>query len=96
MIVVAGKNNIAVHALEVLSKKLGRANVLAIPNQDDTGVDSWQRSFRKAAKNLGVEVRSLNDIKDDANIKCLLSLECDKLLDPNRFPVDTIFNIHCY
>ena len=94
MIVVAGKNNIAVHALEVLSKKLGRANVLAIPNQDDTGDDSWQRSLRKAANELGVEVKSLSDIKDATNIECLLSLECDKLLDPNRFPVDKIFNIH--
>lgn len=94
MIVVAGKNNIAVHALEVLSKKLGRTNVLAIPNQDDTGYDSWQRSFRKAANELGVEVTNLDDIKDDTNIKCLISLECDKLLDPNRFPGDAIFNIH--
>lgn len=94
MIVVAGKNNIAVHALEVLSRKLGRNNVLAIPNQDDKGNDSWQRSLRKTASKLGVEVKSLKDIENSSNIECLISLECDKLLDPKKFPVDKIYNIH--
>lgn len=94
MIVVAGKNNIAVHAIEVLSKKFDKNNIVAIPNQGDIGHDTWQRSFRKAANKLGVKIRTLNDIKDAKNIECFLSLECDQLIDPNRYPSDKIFNIH--
>ena len=56
MIVVAGKNNIAVHALNKLIDIVGANSLIALPNRNDDGNDSWQRSFRLAAEKKEVRI----------------------------------------
>jgi len=94
MIVIAGKNNIAVHALESLSSKVGKRNIVVLPNSNDSGNDSWQRSLVKKARDLDVRTAIFDEIKDDKSIECFISLEYDKIIDPSRLPENKVFNIH--
>jgi len=94
MIVVAGKNNIAVHALEVLVREFGADSVVAIPNKTDDGKDYWQRSLRKRADELGVKIFALHQAEHNPDVSHFLSLEYDNIIDPKRFPRDRVFNIH--
>lgn len=94
MIVIAGKNNIAVYALEVIVRQFGRHIVTVIPNKNDDGKDSWQRSLRKKAKELGVQISSLIEVEKIKDITLFLSLEYDSIIEPQNFQTDRIFNIH--
>ena len=94
MIVVAGKNNIAVHALEVLVGKLGAENVAVVPNEDDSGVDGHQRSLVKSAKHLNVTVTTLSEVQANKNLLCFIALEYDKLVKPGKFNTERLYNIH--
>ena len=51
LVCIAGKNNIAVNAVDYLinNKKFAKENLVIVPNKNDTGVDSWQKSLRKYA-----------------------------------------------
>lgn len=93
MIVIAGKNNIAVHGLELAIKKFGAMNVVAVPNKNDDGVDGWQRSFKKFASDQGVKVLGLDDIYD-RNVDLFLSLEFDRIVKPERISTDRVYNVH--
>lgn len=94
MIIVAGKNNIAVHALHELVNKFGRHSVGVVPTENDVGDDSWQRSLIKAASILDVKVFDLAQVEDNSTISCFLSLEFDKIVRVEKFPAGRIFNIH--
>ena len=61
---LAGKNNIAVESAEyILNEKIiDKQNLFVIPNQDDPGVDTYQRSFKKFALHHGLPLVSLEDI----------------------------------
>lgn len=94
MIVIAGKNNIAVHAVENLIKKIGADSVGVIPNKTDNGIDGWQRSLKAFAFNNGIKIFDLNSIQEEKSVKLFLSLEFDQLVDPARMPTNQIYNIH--
>jgi methionyl-tRNA formyltransferase len=94
MIVIAGKNNIAVYALEVIFRQFGQDSVVVIPNKNDDGKDGWQRSLRKKAKELGVQVFSLSEVEKIKSVSLFLSLEYDSIIEPQNFSTDRIFNIH--
>jgi len=93
VIIVAGKNNIAVHALNYLADRLGNEAVIALPNKNDTGEDSWQQSLRLAAKKRGVKQESLESI-EHAKVKIFLSLEYDRIINPDIFPAASLYNFH--
>lgn len=93
MIVLAGKNNIAVYALERFVAELGNFGILAIANESDTGKDGWQRSFVKRASELNVKLVSLEEIKG-ISLDAFISLEFDKIVKPEEIKTKNLFNIH--
>jgi methionyl-tRNA formyltransferase len=93
VIVVAGKNNIAVHALNELVKLVGTDGVIALPNRSDIGKNSWQQSLRLAAARKGVRQESLETINKE-KVDVFLSLEYDRIIRPDLFPTASLYNFH--
>ena len=94
MIAVAGKNNIAVHALKILVDKIGAENVIAIPNDSDDGHDRFQQSLLKSALSQNVTIANLAAIQEKKDLDCFISLEFDKIVDPGKFNTKRLYNIH--
>ena len=63
---IAGKNDIAVNALCYLVNTLNcnKNNLFVILNRNDSGIDTWQKSLKKCAKELGIKILSLEDAYD--------------------------------
>lgn len=93
MIVIAGKNNIAVHGLSLALQHFEANNIVVIPNENDMGVDGWQRSLLKYAKKNNVHVKTLSDIYQ-LKVSIFISLEFDKIVNPNKISTNKIYNIH--
>lgn len=91
MIVVAGKNNIAVKAVEHL---LGNniTDIAVVCNQTDDGIDGWQRSLRNFARRNDVKIIDLNQAYQMSDI--FISLEFDKIVRPDFFKNTSVFNVH--
>jgi methionyl-tRNA formyltransferase len=93
MIVIAGKNNIAVHGLELALGHCAPRDIAVVCNRDDNGVDTWQRSLSKAALQHGVKRITL----DEAYLLesgVFLSLEFDRIVVPDRFTHSRPYNLH--
>ncbi len=94
IICIAGKNNIAVNILlYLLDIGIDKDNIYIIPNKTDEGSDNWQRSLLKLAKGLKIKVVTLEEVYKIENL-LFLSLEFDKIIKPNKFKTDKLFNIH--
>lgn len=91
MIIIAGKNNIAVSALEILCDLVDKNDLAFIPNQTDMGVDSWQRSLIKRAKELNIAQTNTQSIKRE---DIVVSLEFDKIIKTADYPYTKMYNIH--
>ena len=96
MLIIAGKNNIAVNILEFVLHNLNFpvSRVGAVHNRNDKGVDGWQQSFRKKCIECGVRLYSLDELYFLDNL-LFLSLEFDCLLKIKHFRTNCQFyNIH--
>ncbi len=91
MLVIAGKNNIAVNALNYVIEQLD-IKIAVVCNETDDGVHSWQQSLRKTAKDKEVRILTLAEAYDVADV--FLSLEFDKIIRPANFRTDRLYNIH--
>jgi len=93
-ICIAGKNSIAVsglsYAIDNYSKEY---DILALCDNHDNGVDTWQPSYKKFAKENKVKVVELEDLYEVDNL-CFLSLEYFRLIDPLKFKTNRLINIH--
>lgn len=93
-ICIAGKNEIAVHALEYVYKMYSdEYEVLGLPTSQDLGVDNWQPSFKKKLKQLGIKEVNLDNLYILENL-IFISLEYDKIINPTKFKTNSLFNIH--
>tara|TARA_B100000287_G_scaffold298944_1_gene282142 strand:- start:904 stop:1725 length:822 start_codon:yes stop_codon:yes gene_type:complete len=93
-IIVAGKNDIACNVLKYLTTKEKDENkILALPNENDSGIDNWQKSFKKTALDNNVKIIDLKDAYKIEN-SIFLSCEFDKIINPNLFATKKIYNIH--
>ncbi len=92
-ICIAGKNEIAVHGLELALAELGRENVMVCPNVSDDGVSRWQPSLTRFAKKWGVSVFELDDLYEIDDL-IFISLEFDRIVRPERFRTKSLFNMH--
>ncbi|UFH48232.1 formyltransferase family protein [Pseudomonas sp. KNUC1026] len=92
MIIVAGKNNIAVHALNTLVRLFGNQALAVVCNSNDSGDDGWQRSLKRQARTLGIAEITLAQAYDQATL--FLSLEFDRIVRPERFNQARCYNIH--
>lgn len=91
MIVLAGKNNIAVNALNFLRKNY-EEQICIVGNRTDTGVHGWQRSLRLTAQELGVKELDLDEAYTSADL--FISLEFDQIVDPEKFVQARAINLH--
>lgn len=75
-IALFGKNTASVIALELLLNKEVEI-VLVSPNNSDNGENTWQRSLKRRAEELKLNVRQFTKIKDNYVIEYLRSLDID-------------------
>lgn len=92
-IVVAGKNNIAVNVTQYILDKYKNVTLYSVHNQNDNGIDGFQRSFKKYCSNNHINLVSLDEIYEIEDL-LFLSLEFDKIIKPERFLSKHLFNIH--
>ena len=91
MLVLAGKNNIAVNALNyIIDNYSGDFSVIC--NRTDDGSHGWQRSLRRTASEKCVKEISLDEAYREAEI--FISLEFDKIVRPENFKKAKAYNIH--
>lgn len=90
---IAGKNNIAVAVLDYFIQLDGDYTLGVICNKTETGINGFQRSLRQFAKRNNIKEYTLEDMYKIENL-IFLSLEYDRLIRPNLFKSDRLFNIH--
>lgn len=95
MIVIAGKNEIAVNALEYLIEELNIAknDICIVTNKTDDGINSWQPSLKQFASKKGILSKELHELYGVEDL-LFLSLEFDKIIKPHLFKSKRLFNIH--
>ena len=91
-ICIAGKNRIAVEALEFLYSFNSFALHIC-PSRSDSGDDTWQPSLRNAATKLGVSEIPLDNCYEIQDL-LFLSLEFDRIIKPCRFNNALLVNLH--
>ena len=91
-LIIAGKNNIAV---DVLKYALDNFNVSIsiVLNKSEDFKNGFQKSLGFYAKLWKVPIVSLEDVYS-YNDAIFLSLEFDRIIKPNFFKTDLLFNIH--
>lgn len=94
-ICIAGKNDIAVDSASYLLYNLGisKEDLLILPNDDDPGVDNWQRSLKHWALINDVEIVELDNLYEIENL-FFLSLEYNRIIIPSKFRSNNLFNSH--
>ena len=92
-ICIAGKNDIAVYALDLATKLFSEAEFFCLCNKNDEGYDTWQPSLKKYASSKKIKVISLEDIYEIENL-IFISLEFDRIIKPELFISKNLFNIH--
>lgn len=92
-ICIAGKNNIAVEICQYIISHFEFTNIYAIPNINDQGKDTFQRSFKKYCVDNNIELRELKDVYKIQDL-IFLSLEFDRIIDPDKFISNQLYNIH--
>ena len=92
VICIAGKNNIAVEITKYIIKNFD-CELLVIPNKNDDGIDKWQKSFLRFSKVNNLKIVTLEDIYEIEEL-IFLSLEFDKIIKPEKFKTNKLYNIH--
>lgn len=93
MIVIAGKNDIAVHGLLLAIEHFNISKIIVVVNKNDRGIDGWQRSLLKVAKEKGIAIKTLDEVYE-TKIDLFLSLEFDQIVKPEKLKTDNVYNIH--
>ena len=88
-VAILGKNNIAVKCAEILLKHKEINVVACCPNNNDSGVDSWQPSFKKFCNSKDLNVLRIPKIRSKKSINLLKELELDFIFS---FQYDQILN----
>ena len=94
VICIAGKNQCAIDALKYVVKRFKKKyKILALPNINDNGVNSWQKSFKKYCTNNKIKITKLKNLYKIKNLY-FFSLEFESILKVNKFKSKNLFNIH--
>lgn len=88
---VSGKSQAAVDVLIGATKIADR--IVCLPAAADSGQDDWQPSLRKAASARGIEIVSLDWLRDRTDL-LLLSVEYDRIFRPESFASHRLYNVH--
>ena len=93
MICIAGKNDIAVFALETLLNTYMPNDLCVCVNKTDHGINGWQKSLKFYANKYDVRQYSLEQLYDIPEL-LFISLEYDRLISPDKFTSPAMYNIH--
>jgi methionyl-tRNA formyltransferase len=93
VIVITGKNDIAVHGLLLARDNCNLGDIVVVTYKNDPGIDGWQQSLRKVATGKGVVIESLNEVYS-SKIDYFISLEFDQIVKPEQFSTGSVYNIH--
>tara|TARA_Y100000996_G_scaffold372067_1_gene320790 strand:+ start:582 stop:1340 length:759 start_codon:yes stop_codon:yes gene_type:complete len=94
VICIAGKNQCAIDALKYVVKRFKKKyKILALPNINDNGVNSWQKSFKKYCTKNKIKITKLKNLYKIKNLY-FFSLEFESILKVNKFKSKNLFNIH--
>jgi methionyl-tRNA formyltransferase len=91
MICIAGQNNIAVNFAEFLIKN--NYQFIACTNRSDSGVNTFNRSFKSFCILNNIEIKVLDDLYELDNL-IFISLEFDQIINPLKFKTKFLFNLH--
>lgn len=92
-ICIAGKNNIAINIAQYVLDNFADYKIVSIINQNDNGKNHFQLSYKLFCENNNIEIVQLKDIYPIENL-IFLSLEFDKIVNPQLFKTRELFNIH--
>lgn len=92
-IIIAGKNDIAVNVASWLKYNFQEVDVLAVFNKNDCGENGYQRSFKSYCLKNNIQEISL-DTAYEIEDSIFLSLEFDRIVQPEKFVHRRLFNIH--
>lgn len=90
---IAGKNNIAINVLKYIQKNIHDVILCFISNRTDNGIDLWQKSAKKYCKNHDIKEINLDEAYNIKNL-LFLSLEYDRIVRPEKFISDKLYNVH--
>jgi methionyl-tRNA formyltransferase len=90
---IAGKNDIGANVLQFAVQRLGAESLIVVPNSDDVGEHTWQKSLRRTANELGVREMSLEEVYEIDDI-LFLSVEYNNIIKPHLFKTKRLINIH--
>ncbi|NBY36110.1 MAG: hypothetical protein EBQ59_01435 [Verrucomicrobia bacterium] len=91
-ICIAGKNDIAANCLLYLLKAgFSPSGLCVVANRCDTGRHTWQRSLIATARQNGVAVWPVEEVKKLPEIR-FFSLEHDRILRPKAFATPHLYN----
>lgn len=97
LIAICGKGRIASSALSFALHSLHArgvdVRVVACPNGDDKGYDTWQESLAATASELGIARVTTSDLERVDRL-LLISLEYDRLIPVERFASRRLYNVH--
>lgn len=92
-ICIAGKNDIAVKAMQLLLSQSGNYQLVACTNKSDNTTNSWQPSFKKFCALKNIPTLTLEELYDIEHL-IFFSLEFDRIITPEQFKTDKLYNIH--
>ncbi|MDE5526784.1 formyltransferase family protein [Elizabethkingia meningoseptica] len=92
-ICIAGKNNIAINVAEFIIINYKNIELYVIFNQNDDGRNRFQRSFKRYCQLNNILETNLEEMYKIDNL-LFLSLEFDKIIKPDLFLSNKLFNIH--
>lgn len=94
MICIGGFGEIAINCVNYMLDNIVQKNeLLIIPRQNDSGVDSWQPSFRQFAINNNIKITQLDEIYNYDDLT-FISIEFDKIIKTSKFKTDKLYNLH--
>lgn len=92
-ICIAGRNQICVDAIEYLLETVPAERLVICPSEKDVGISGWQPSVRRFAREMGLTVMELAEVEKVKDLE-FISLEYDKIIKPDRFLTDRLYNMH--
>ena len=93
VVCIAGKNKIAVESAIFIKKFFPNFELIGCVNENDSGQDGWQPSFKRWCVGNNVAIKKLEQLYCISNM-VFFSLEYDKILDIKKFSTKKLFNIH--
>jgi methionyl-tRNA formyltransferase len=92
-ICIAGKNDLAVNILQYCLENRKEHEVVCVLNRNESGENSWQKSLKWYAEKNNIHIITLQEVYDISDL-LFLSLEFDRIIVPEKFQSEKLFNMH--